>query len=170
MESKVAGEGTNQARSVSQFKRCIDLESLYSGHADDIRDARLVAYFAEGFLQRLLIGGDESEPDIVFMASMVIVRDAGIGIHNRDELLQSFFGNLRGAKSARIAHLLGIKDSSDPADNSLFLQFLNAQKSLILTNACLSSYFLEGFFNHRKILLDDIQNLLVDAIHHLFGS
>ena len=106
----------------SQFKRCIDLENLCGSHADDIRDARFVAYFAEGFLQRLLIRCNESEPDIVFIASSVIVRDTGIGVYNCDELFQFFFGNLGGAQGARIAHLFGVKDSTDPADDSFFLQ------------------------------------------------
>ena len=79
---------------MGKFKTRINLKRPRSGHTDNIRNTRPIAYFRQGFFQCLLIGCNKSKPHVVLMVSPVIVGDAGIGVYNCDELFQFFFGIL----------------------------------------------------------------------------
>src|SRR5918999_2741505 len=105
-------------------------------------------------------------PEVVRIVSLVVVGDAGVGVYRFRALGEVVGGDPGGDQAGLVAEDAGVEDRADLAYHPPPLERLYAADDLLARDTHLAPDHRERLPLQRELALDQVEYVLVDAIHH----
>src|SRR5918992_1733935 len=144
------------------------LEELERGQDPGLLGAAYAVQHVHGALEpQARVGGHRHRvPEVELVVALVVVGDAGMGVYGFGALGELVGWDLGGYQARLIAEDTGVEDGADLAYHVRPLERLYPADHLVARDSHLASDRHERLPLQRKLALDQVEYVLVYAVHH----